>query len=142
MLVVSIAALVVSRGVWLMGLWLRAQERRDRIRLWYLQLVAVLPPDRELIEVHPDGTSLRITHAGAAVGVGAGRRPRLIAIRPSSAPRHLGPPPTSPARCGTLVESSWRGSRSFTGPRPLRWWRSCCTWVAHWPMPPTLPKQR
>lgn len=61
--VVSVAAVVVSRGLYVLGLWLRlrSQERRDRNRLRYLRLALALPADRELVEVQPDGTGLRIT---------------------------------------------------------------------------------
>jgi len=73
-LVVSAAVAVSSRGLWVVGLWLRlrAQARRDEARLRYLAAALALPPDRHLAEVRPDGTSLLITHVNAVVG-GGGR---------------------------------------------------------------------
>jgi hypothetical protein len=73
-LVVSAAVAVSSRGLWVVGLWLRlrAQVRRDEARLRYLAAALALPPDRHLAEVRPDGTILLITHVSAITG-GDGR---------------------------------------------------------------------
>ena len=73
-LVVSAAVAVSSRGLWVLGLWLRlrAQARREEARLRYLAAALALPPGPHLAEVRPDGTTLLITNVNVIAG-GGGR---------------------------------------------------------------------
>jgi len=71
MLVVSAMAVVVSRGLWVLALWLRlrAQARRDQARLRYLIAASLaLPAERDLEETRPDGAHLHITRANIPPG--------------------------------------------------------------------------
>ena len=73
-MVMYLAVVVASRGLWVLGLWLRlrAQEHREEARLRYLTAALALPAGRELAEVRPDGTSLRVVAAIGADGGGRG----------------------------------------------------------------------
>jgi hypothetical protein len=73
-LVVSLVAAAANGGLWLVGFWLRlrAQDRRDEVRLRHLTAALALPADRNLAAVPADGTSLYVIVATGMEGRGRG----------------------------------------------------------------------